>query len=72
MFCPLKCAAFTLILLVKLNSSESDNYVKITLKQGVLSGKVEQTFVEKKNYYSFQGVPYAVPPLGALRFQVTI
>lgn len=42
----------------------------ITIDQGQLRGK----FVDSggnSTYYSFQGIPYAKPPLGELRFKVS-
>ncbi|KAJ0182978.1 hypothetical protein K1T71_000954 [Dendrolimus kikuchii] len=40
----------------------------VTVDQGQLQGKVV-TSPTGKSYYSFQGIPYAKPPLGSLRFQ---
>ncbi|XP_075214428.1 juvenile hormone esterase-like [Lycorma delicatula] len=41
--------------------------VKIDL--GHLKGRERVTVVNKKTYYSFQGIPYAKPPIGSLRFK---
>ncbi|XP_049774677.1 esterase E4-like [Schistocerca cancellata] len=42
--------------------------VTATVRQGALRGKVATTHSGKK-YYSFQGIPYAKPPVGPLRFK---
>src|SRR5690348_13716367 len=41
--------------------------VTVKTTTGVLKGKKFELF--KKNIYSFEGVPYAEPPIGELRFQ---
>jgi carboxylesterase type B len=43
--------------------------VTVTVAQGALRGR-EQTSKCQKAYYSFQGIPYAKPPVGFLRFKV--
>lgn len=48
-------------------------HVEISSKLGRLRGLVKKSDgVFKTNYYSFQGIPYAKPPVGDLRFMVTI
>ncbi|XP_049852646.1 esterase SG1-like [Schistocerca gregaria] len=42
--------------------------VTTTVLQGTLWGKVATTHTGKK-YYNFQGIPYAKPPVGPLRFK---
>lgn len=59
-----------LVLLIFSNYVSSDETVEVVLKQGVLSGTVNKTFWNEQDYYSFQGIPYAEPPVGDLRFQV--
>ena len=48
---------------------EFTKLVKVT--EGTLKGR-EQKTAAGCVYYSFQGVPYARPPLGLLRFKVRI
>lgn len=39
-------------------------------KLGKIEGSVEKSF-NGRSYYSFEGIPYAVPPLGVNRFAVS-
>nr|CAD7464458.1 unnamed protein product [Timema tahoe] len=50
---------------------ETDNMVGVEVEviEGTLRGRVVTTHPDK-TYYSFQGVPYAKPPVGELRFKV--
>lgn len=41
----------------------------VVVQQGVLSGKIGEN-IHGDKFYSFQGIPYAKPPLGKLRFKV--
>nr|XP_022909379.1 esterase B1-like [Onthophagus taurus] len=43
--------------------------VEIKINQGVLKGNVSKDFLGT-NFFSFQGIPYAKPPIGNLRFQL--
>lgn len=47
-----------------------DKNLEITLEQGKLKGKENRGW-GGVTYYSYQGIPYATPPLGALRFKVS-
>ncbi|XP_044265430.1 juvenile hormone esterase-like [Tribolium madens] len=40
----------------------------VTIEQGQLRGKIS-TNIDNKNFCSFQGIPYAKPPTGQLRFK---
>lgn len=42
----------------------------VRVAQGALQGRVANA-PSGKAYYSFQGIPYAKPPLGSLRFKVS-
>lgn len=44
--------------------------VVVTTRQGKLRGKRVMT-ANGVAYYSFKGIPYAKPPIGALRFKVS-
>lgn len=44
-------------------------HIQVSVTQGTLVG-CEDTLPNGKPYYSFQGIPYALPPIGELRFKV--
>jgi carboxylesterase type B len=41
----------------------------VTVSDGKLQGKTG-TNINNGQFYSFQGIPYAKPPVGSLRFKV--
>lgn len=49
-----------------------DETIEVSLKQGVVVGKVEKTLLKKQDFYTFKGIPFAETPTGELRFQVRI
>lgn len=48
---------------------EDDPVVEVG--QGLIQGTIRST-PKGKSYYAFLGIPYAKPPIGELRFQVSI
>lgn len=52
--------------------SKFDESPTVKTKSGELLGKISTTFLDKRKFYAFQGIPYAKPPLGLLRFRVSI
>ncbi|KAL0869743.1 hypothetical protein ABMA27_005972 [Loxostege sticticalis] len=52
-----------------IESFTCEENVEVKIKQGLVSGKLEKTFLTGKPYYSFKGIPYAEPPVGELRFK---
>ena len=49
-----------------------DETVEVSLKQGIVVGKVEKTIQKKQDFYTFKGIPFAETPTGELRFQVRL
>lgn len=47
-----------------------DGHVVVRVEEGLLKGRTTKT-VYGNDYVSFQGVPYAKPPVGPLRFKVS-
>ncbi|XP_067006818.2 juvenile hormone esterase-like isoform X2 [Anabrus simplex] len=47
-----------------------DDFPTVTIPQGTLKGK-KVTPTSTAAYYSFQGIPYAKPPVGELRFKAS-
>lgn len=43
----------------------------VKTKSGELLGKVATTLLDQRKFYSFQGIPYAKPPVNQLRFRVS-
>lgn len=52
-----------------MSETEQDELL-VTVKQGQLRGKKNNSNFSKKEYYSFLGIPYAEPPIGKRRFKV--
>jgi hypothetical protein len=50
-------------------AADMSEIVIVTVAQGKLRGR-EATTKSGATYYSFQGIPYAKPPVGSLRFKV--
>ncbi|CAG9764883.1 unnamed protein product [Ceutorhynchus assimilis] len=51
------------------NSEETDeNPLIVDISTGKIEGQELKTVDQKKPYYAFQGIPYAKPPVGELRF----
>ncbi|KAK9874072.1 hypothetical protein WA026_002427 [Henosepilachna vigintioctopunctata] len=44
-----------------------DDGMEVKLKQGIVRGHLSSSY-EEKNYLAFEGIPYAKPPVGDLRF----
>lgn len=54
-----------------MGNPKADELLIIT-KLGKLRGKSNKSDFSKKEYFSFLGIPYAEPPVGKLRFKVSI
>lgn len=53
-------------------SLSDDGSPIVTTKNGEILGKVATTLLDQRKFFSFQGIPYAKPPIGHLRFRVNI
>lgn len=49
----------------------SQDAVRVTLDEGTVVGAAER-LPNGNFYYSYKGIPYAVPPVGKLRFEVRL
>jgi len=49
----------------------TDVMEEVTVEQGILRGKHVHSDESGRCYFSFQGIPYAAPPVGPLRFRVS-
>ena len=56
----------TLLLLVTMKLSCSEEEVLVQLSEGMVRGAME-TSDQGQSFYSFYGIPYALPPVGARR-----
>lgn len=59
-----------LLTVVLISQCLCDETIEVSLKQGVVFGKVEKTLMKNEKYFSFKGIPFAEPPVGELRFLV--
>ena len=58
-----------LLIVILLNDIQcSEDSVSVRLKSGVINGKIETSFNNKK-VNVFKGIPFAEPPIGSLRFR---
>lgn len=51
-------------------SSDPNEPVLVHTKSGPVRG-LRNTTIDRLGYISFQGIPYAQPPIGELRFKVS-
>lgn len=62
-----------LLLLDTLSASEADEDIRVVqTNYGSVRGLRNSTLFQERTYFSFRGIPYGKPPVGALRFKVNI
>lgn len=49
----------------------TDSSVIVEIEQGKLKGILQKSVLNGNEYCSFLGIPFAKPPVGNLRFQVS-
>lgn len=52
-------------------ASSPDAFANVKTKSGEIRGSFETTFLQRRRFYSFKGIPYAKSPVNALRFKVS-
>lgn len=53
-------------------SADSAAFKVIETNDGSVRGLRKTTFLKKVDFYSFKGIPFAKPPIGDLRFKVSL
>lgn len=67
-------SALVVLLCVAVSRSEIPNVSDpiVYTQSGIVRGRQRLTLFNRKPYNSFEGIPYAKPPIGELRFKVCI
>lgn len=58
--------------LVQIFSVFANDFPIVHTNLGDIRGNVAKTFLDKRDFYSFRGIRYAQPPVGELRFKVSM
>lgn len=53
------------------NENKLSTHKTVYTENGLIRGRLGLTYLGKKPYYAFKGIPYAQPPIGELRFRVS-
>ncbi|KAJ8922685.1 hypothetical protein NQ315_007717 [Exocentrus adspersus] len=62
-----------LLTYLRMCSGQSDDeYPVVEIENGQVRGRSSYTVGENRRYFSFQGIPFAEPPLGQLRFRAPV
>lgn len=62
---------FGVALICGVNGIAVDEFKVVETMNGKIRGKQSETLLKKMPYFSFKGIPYAKPPIGGLRFEVS-
>lgn len=60
---------FYLLLICACSLATNSQFPVVETESGFVSGLLSKTW-KGKTIYTFEGIPYATPPVGKLRFQV--
>lgn len=63
--------AFLLVIECAPNKQRGNDSIIVKTKSGEIEGIAEHTILDRREFYSFRGIPYAQPPIGELRFKVS-
>jgi hypothetical protein len=56
---------------VLVSVAQTSEQAIVKVQQGLLKGKTLTSVRSKNKFFGFLGIPYAKPPVGALKFKVT-
>ena len=48
----------------------SSKYSVVETEYGPIRGKLDKTLYDRSEFYAYKGIPFALPPVGNLRFKV--
>lgn len=54
------------------DDTKPELYRTVKTEYGLVRGQLNTTYLQQKPYYAFKGIPYARPPIGELRFKVSL
>jgi hypothetical protein len=65
-----RCLSTLLFILIWGQCDKSLGNLIVSTKNGLIRGREAQTIELNLTYYAYQGIPFAEPPVGNLRFEV--
>lgn len=68
---PLFCVVFYILITLQFRVCQQNDGPIVQTQKGPIQGKISST-PQGRQFYSFQGIPFAKPPTGDLRFRVSI
>lgn len=63
-------AAVVVVLCIVQSEAQIEEYSVVNTRNGPVRGRSRYTLFERNPYYTYSGIPFAKPPVGALRFKV--